>query len=265
MWTPRQQQPKGTLTHAQFVASIPASKAALEVGALDKPILNPNTHGQVFVLDVKGTEELRRYYANDPNVNTDRIVSVDYVWSGEPYSQLIDQRFETIVTSHNIEHQPDLVRYLNDLSSVLTDTGSVYLVVPDHRYCFDARKSPSTIVDVLGAHLGSYRAPTPTTVLVNELFNTHNDAFRHWHADHGRPVDLKDVQSLQKAYMAAKSKLAVSPYVDAHVWTFTPFSLCEVVHMLGLMGLTDLYVASCSETRMYDFEFYVVLQRRTTK
>lgn len=248
------------ITRAEFVASIPRDLASLEVGALDKPLLHPREYNNK-ILDVKDADALRKYYDGDRNVNAANIVDVDYIWSGQPYSELIPDRFDFVVSSHNIEHQPDLVRHLSDLSSVLKPDGRVYMIIPDHRYCFDAWKSASTIVDVLGAHLAGSRAPTPLSVLVNEVYNTHNSARHHWAGYHGNAIDLSNARALRTAFDKVKAKFASTSYVDAHVWTFTPKTLCEIMRVLFDMQMTDLRVEACSETRSNEFEFYVVLRK----
>jgi SAM-dependent methyltransferase len=252
--------PSAATSRPLFIASIPRNGLALETGALDKPILGRNVQN-LRVLDVMDTETLRNKYARDPNVNIRNIANVDYVWSGQLYSDLISERFDTIVSSHNIEHQPDLIAYLTNLSSVLQENGSVYLMIPDYRYCFDAFKRASTIIDVLGANISESRAPTATSILYSMAHDSHNDPVRHWKGDHGPPIDLTDATKLRILYTQLKSRFTATPYIDTHVWTFTPTTFCQIMHTLLQMGLTDLYVSSCSSTRMNEFEFFVVLKR----
>lgn len=62
-----------------------ASQIGVEIGPLDKPIVNRNM-GQIRYVDHDTTEALRLKYADFSNVDTDQIVDVDYIWGEKVWS-----------------------------------------------------------------------------------------------------------------------------------------------------------------------------------
>jgi hypothetical protein len=275
-----------------FAAACAEEKSALEIGPLHAPICR-RPPARVKYIDAFTTEELKEHYASDPNVDVASIVDVDYVWRGEPYSDLIKERFDSVVTSHNIEHVPCLVSFLNSLESVLCPVGRIYLAVPDKRYCFDHFKSDSSISDVLDAFFEKRHTLPPSALVRQALLVTHNEAVRHWKGDHGVPAFLDpqdfairlkrmsgEVGSLLTAEHAALlhgkqeasaargmleglcSFYKLDPGVhtgDQHAWIFTPGSFAEIIFLLNHLGLTKLFVNRLHPTAYGSHEFYAVL------
>jgi 2-polyprenyl-3-methyl-5-hydroxy-6-metoxy-1,4-benzoquinol methylase len=278
-----------------FAAACAGEKSVLEIGPLHAPICR-RPAARVKYIDAFTAEELKEHYASDPNVDTAAIVDVDYVWRGEPYSDLIKERFDSVVTSHNIEHVPCLVSFLNSLESVLRSGGSIYLAVPDKRYCFDHFKSDSSISDVLDAFFEKRQTLPPSALVRQALLVTHNEAMRHWKGDHGNPAFLnpeefvvrlkrmsgevaqpaasEDTPPLREKREAGTGpgmleglhslyKLDASVHTgDQHAWIFTPGSFSEIIFLLNYLGLTELFVDRLHPTAYGSHEFYVVLRKR---
>lgn len=98
-----------------------SSFLSLEIGALHKPHLIGNS---VRYLDVFTTDQLRENYKHDPNVNIDDIVDVHYLG----FDQIKDSSLDLVFSSHNVEHQPDLVRHFQTLERILNVNGQVFFV-----------------------------------------------------------------------------------------------------------------------------------------
>ena len=277
-----------------FAAACAEEKSALEIGPLHAPICR-RPAARVKYIDAFTTEELKEHYASDPNVDTSSIVDVDYVWRGERYGDLIKERFDSVVSSHNIEHVPCLVSFLNSLESVLCSGGSIYLAVPDKRYCFDHFKSDSSISDVLDAFFEKRQALPPSALVRQALLVTHNESMRHWNGDHGtpafsnseefaarltkmsgavaQPASATDAPTLREKPAAdgglgmleglrALYKLDASVHTgDQHAWIFTPGSFAEIIFLLNHLGLTDLFVDRLHPTAFGSHEFYAVLRK----
>ena len=237
----------------------------LEIGPLHTPICK-RPACKARYLDVFTTDQLRANYADDPHVPIEQIVEIDYVWKGERYDELMAERFDGVVSSHNIEHVPCLVSFLANLGSCLVDGGRVYLAIPDKRTCFDHFKIESSIVDVLEAHYIKVKRPPPTALLRHLLLRTHNDSIRHWKGDHGEP-DLPDgFGSVTGAIRKKMHELyQVSSYTDTHCWVFTPGSFAEIVQYLFHEGLTGLTMETLHPTSYGSHEFYAVLVKRSGK
>lgn len=236
----------------------------LEIGPLHAPICR-RPPARVRYIDAFTTEELKRQYRSDPNVDVASIVEVDYVWRGEHYSDLINERFDSVVTSHNIEHVPCLVSFLSNLESVLNPGGAIYLAIPDKRYCFDHYKSEASLEEVVLAHYEKRTRPGVSSLLRQQLLMTHNKSLEHWLGNHGQPAFM--VCGTASGSRAAelgtmiKTLFETNNYVDTHVWTFTPVSFAQLISGLTVLGLTSLVLEAVHETAFGSHEFYAVLRK----
>jgi SAM-dependent methyltransferase len=251
------------IDRSTFINKIDKNKLSLEIGALHSPIIDPNVYNNVYILDVFDTDTLRKNYENDKEVDINKIVNVDYVWSGQKYNELItDRKFDQVLSSHNIEHQPDLIKYLNNISSVLIPGGLIYFIIPDKRYCFDHFKKESDIIDILSANIRQDIKPSISNLLEWRIKNTHNNADNHWNNDHG--ID-KTYNSTHLISIYTELKKIYNnnnyDYIDTHVWKFIPESFIKNINLLYLMELSDLNLIFCSDTKQNSHEFYAILQK----
>jgi SAM-dependent methyltransferase len=246
-----------------FIDKIDKNKLTLEIGALHSPIINPRIYKNVYIIDVFDTDTLRKNYKDDTSLDINDIVDVDYVWSGQKYNELItDKKFDQVISSHNIEHQPDLINYLNNISSILKPGGLVYLFIPDKRYSFDKFRSESDIIDILSANIRKDIKPQISTILDSRIKNTHNDVANHWNNDHGiNKID--DIQHLITVYTELNKIYNNNKYeyIDTHVWKLTPQSFVKNINLLYSMKILDLNLKFCSETEQNSLEFYAILQK----
>ena len=105
--------------------------------------------GDIRYIDHVDTDELRARYATHVGFDIDAIVPIDYVTHGSIYDTVgPDIPFDYVIVSHVIEHVPDVVGWLGDIRSVLSDDGVLSLAIPDHRRCFDALRSPTVTADL---------------------------------------------------------------------------------------------------------------------
>lgn len=136
------------LTHREdFVRLIPANADSLEIGPFYNPLLR-GSHTRYFDVMDKAALEARSRAIGAHNAVAPEI---DFI---SPIGDLsiVDADFDYILSSHCIEHQPDLVEHLQQVSRLLRPGGRYFLLVPDKRFCFDALLAESTIADVLDAH-----------------------------------------------------------------------------------------------------------------
>ncbi len=240
------------------------TSSILEIGPLHAPICR-RPPARVRYIDAFTTEELRYQYRSDPNVDVQRIVDVDYVWRGERYSELVGERFDAVVTSHNIEHVPCLVSFLSNLESILNTGGTIYLAIPDKRYCFDHYKSESSLEEAILAHQEKQTRPGVSSLLRQRLLVTHNESLEHWLGNHGQPAFMASGTERKKwkaeLETMINSHARNKNYVDTHVWIFTPVSFARLVSGLRALDLTRLELESVHETAFGSHEFYAVLRK----
>jgi len=243
-----------------FVNLIDLGGKILEIGPLDRPQFDAQSQNY-YSLDVFTKEQLINNYAADPHVIKENIVEPSYVISNNDYS-LIKEKFDCIFSSHNIEHMPCLVSFLNNLSSVLADKGLIYLAVPDKRYCFDHFKNESNIYDVLQAYYERNYRPRLMDVLKFLTQGTHNNPIDHWNGRHG---EINSESVLIQDYEKLLNQYKKGAYVDAHVSFFTPENFEKIIATLSALKLIDLEIHKIYHTLYGSFEFYVILKRKNDK
>lgn len=243
-------QSNGIATRDDFVELIPANALVLEIGPFCRPMLSgPNAR----FFDVLDQEHLRER-AKQIGLPDTRIPSIDYV---SPTGDLgiVPDSFDYVLSSHCIEHQPNLVGHLRHVSGLLRPGGRYFLLIPDHRYVFDAFISASTVAEVLDAHHADRKVHTLRSVIEHRALTTHNDPSLHWAGNHGVLVDTV----LRVTGAVQEWEAAAGGYIDVHAWYFTPESVEQLLSTLRLATYIDLVVERVYPTRRGNNEFWMVL------
>ena len=231
----------------------------LEIGPSHNPMAPKKAGYNVHVLDHATAEELRVKYTGHP-VNLDNIEEVDFVWRGEPLSQLVGREhcYDWIVASHVIEHVTDVVGFLQQCEKLLAPGGVISLVVPDKRYCFDYYRTLSNTGDALQAYTDKRVRHSPGTVF-DHFANASKmgEAITWGQQDSG---DIRMVHTIDEAEQYWKQALDNNEYIDAHSWKFTPASFRIILHDLQKLGLTELAEVVSFDT--VGFEFWISLGKR---
>ena len=69
------------------------------------------------------------------------------------------------ISSHNIEHTPCMITFLQNISSILKNGGYFFLAIPDYIYWFDIFKKPSDIFGVLNKYYTKIDNPQAEQIL----------------------------------------------------------------------------------------------------
>lgn len=214
-------------------------RPALEIGPFDCPFLEGDSVEYCDILDQAALRVRAVEHGRDPN--------------GCPYihhvGNLADikRSFGSVFSCHAIEHQPDLIAHLNDVSRLLDKGGAYFLVIPDKRYCFDHFLAETTMVDIQAGV--SRSRPTEKAVRDGNLQAAHNRAILHWLGIHGQPTP--DYDRLDRESQAFER----GEYVDVHQWMFTPSSFKTLMEDLGIFNVTVYDTAFASQ------EFMAVLRK----
>lgn len=249
----------------RFVARhAPRQGPGLEIGPSFNPLARKADGFRVDILDHADAPTLRAKY-RDAGVNLDHIEDVDFVWQGEPLSETLGRRgwYDWIIASHVIEHTPDLVGFLVECQTLLTEAGRLILVVPDKRYCFDHFQSLSSTGDALDAHQLRRTRPSP-----GRVFDHHANAVGKgrrgmlaWHRH--APGPLRLIHDMDGARGAWRQAQVGDAYIDVHNWHFTPESFRLVIEDLRDLGLLALGIIDGPTGA--GGEFCVCLQRANGK
>ena len=236
----------------------PAKTQGLEIGPLQNPMLR-KPEADVLYVDHVGTEALRAKYGNDPNVDPARIVEVDIVWSGGSLDAACrGRRFDYVIASHVIEHVPDLIGWLAQLKSVLHPSGTIRLVIPDGRYCFDYRRETSSVADMILAARANAVIPGPRQILDFGLNIAHRDLDEAWSGIPGSdPPPTR--QEYDRTLAVMEDARSTGAYHDVHCWVFTPFAFARLMRQLAAYGLLGFACTQCTATAENSLDFFVHL------
>ena len=234
-----------------FTALIGPDVKALEIGPLATPLLKGENVRYCDIMDQEGLKERAIGIGLDPN----QVPFISYVLGPEGLDG-IKEDFDAVLSSHCIEHQPDLVRHLQQVQRRLEARGGRYFVLaPDKRYCFDHYISETTIADIIDAHYGARTVHTLRNVIEHRALSTHNDAVVHWQAHAAKQtIDSTKIRDAINEWLSANGS-----YIDVHAWYLTPDSFAENIGLLRHLGFIQLSVERLYATRYGAGEFWAIL------
>jgi len=145
----------------------------------------------------------------------------------------------------------------DELAEILTDDGTIYLIVPDKRYCFDFFQPLSDTAKILGdRHAGRTRHSfeafyrSGTNVLNGDAIAWSQDGASNLRFAHGDPEHSRQM---------ANAGLAAARYTDSHENYFTPLSFMMLIDELRYLREIDLGPKVL--TRARGCEFLVTLRK----
>lgn len=221
-----------------ILKGIAKSDRGLEIAPWHKPLAPKRDGWNVTTIDVFDTPTLLEKAKRDPNVREDLIEEVDYVMSACDVGNL-DEQFDYIISSHNFEHLPNPIKFLQGVGKVLKPGGLLTMAVPDCRYTFDRYRPRTTTGEWLEAHEEGRVWPSPRQIFDNAAYFSENG-------------ELPPLPNF------------VTGQVDTHCSTFSPASLELMLIETQMMGLSPLSIESISKTRPSK-EFFVRLRNAPAK
>ncbi len=202
---------------------------------------------------------MRRKYRGH-GVNLENIEEVDFVWSGEPFPELIGDTgcYDWIIASHVIEHVPDLITFFQQCETLLKPQGILSLVIPDKRFCFDPFSPVSSTGNLLDAYAEKCLKPNS-----GQVFDCFANASKRngniaWADDsQGEPDELVHQFSDSQDHWARS--ISTADYIDTHCRRFTPSSFRLILTDIQKLNLTTLGIFEVYDTE--GCEFYVSLRK----
>jgi SAM-dependent methyltransferase len=258
----------------EILQHIGTGKRGIEVAPWHNPLVPAGGDREVVVLDVFDRPTLLTRAEMDPAIDRASIPNigeVDLVGSACDIAELATARFGTdvqfdfVVSSHNVEHLPDPIRFLRGCEALLAPGGILAMAVPDKRACFDFFRPHSGLGDLLQAFHERRERPTYAQTFGQLAYHAGLHTQGTVTGAFSINADINQI-SLQgdvvQAYAWWRERIDTddTQYHDSHCWTFTPSSLQLILTELILLGLIDFEILEVTEPS--GCEFFVHLRKR---
>lgn len=256
--------------------------SVLEIGPAWAPICN-HSKPNIYSIDICSQEELIKKAKADKNIKNSQIKNIpktDFLLSANDFSitkSVKNKKFDYIISSHNFEHFPNLIKYLNDYSSILNDNGYIVAFIPDCRFEFDNLRKKTSLADILSDYYNKRTKPSFKQALDMRILACDNNAHKHWtnHINslyNSKLLDLKprDDSILNKyanieytkEYIDNLYKESQETYIDTHNYTFTSKTFETYINTLFKLKYINLKIHRMYHTLRYKNEFCVVLKKQ---
>ena len=258
---------------------------ALEISPWDNPFLRGEN---VKYFDAADTETLRKSLqenATEAGRYANHLPEkIDFVSPSGDLS-VVDETFDVVLSSHVIEHTPDLIRHFQSVGNILNAGGLYVLLIPDKRYCFDYYHPESTIAEVMDAYNSERKIPRLADVINVAFTSTHNGPVNHWLGEHGerwgytdKPIHSDASVEVMGEFFRGKDKrvsrekllrlmgkydesVAQDRYISTHNWRFTPENFGYIVKLLSALKFIDLSLHRLCHTLWGRVEFIAILEK----
>lgn len=228
----------------------------LEIGPFDSPVL---TGEKVKYFDVLNKDELINRAININSINNLNNIPYIHFVNNCGNLNIINEKFDLVLSCHSIEHQVDFIQHLQDISNLLLPNGYYVIILPDKRYCFDHFIKETTIADVIDHHINKNKLHSIKSVIEHRALTCHNDCFRHWNNDHGEFIINSEV--IKNSINEYNCSIHNNEYLDVHSLQFTPNSIENILNLLYNLSYIDLKICEIYSTTKYNLEFYVILKK----
>jgi len=252
----------------RLIERVPVGARILEIGPGPRPVFPKSRFPNAKTVDHTTREELIRKFLPTAGVSAEVLASqieeVDYVWQSGPLHDLFakDDRFDLVFSSHNLEHQTDLISHFRSIQQLLTDAGEVIFVVPDYRRTFDAIRYPSTTSDVLIAQEEQRQRHSGKAAFDSLAYSIEvNPGRTVRRADLRKGVFSYSLDQAKKSFDAHPTAES-APYEDRHAWVFSPRSLEILLIELFLLDLIALVAIEVTPSAGNEFHCRLTHARR---
>ncbi len=209
----------------------PKEGKILEFGAFDYPTYF-KSEASIEYLDYFSKSELADLHTAAKPERVKNSIEVDHVIKEIDFAEYLTARFDLLIANHGIEHVPDLIRWLGNASSLLSNSsGRIFLSIPHKEYTFDKVRPLTTLSDLLFAHEEKLAAPSVQQVFESLYYYRPIRAKHVWEPDSEYPELLgrKRYQTARIAWETAKEKVGNGGFVDVHCTVFTYQSFLDLV------------------------------------
>jgi SAM-dependent methyltransferase len=254
------------MPRSEILAGISKEMRGIEIAPWFNSLAPKREGFNCLTLDVFDAKTLRERAERDQAIDREKIPlieDVDIVGSATEIASLIPDEdhgaFDYIVSSHNFEHLPNPIKFLQGCERVLKPGGVLVMAIPDARACFDFFRPFTATIDWLTAFREQRSKPSPEQVFQSHAYFATLDrngtsvcAFTI--RDSYEEIQVKgDIGAHYRKW----ARGADEGYEDAHCTVATPASFELLILETQLLGLVSMEFQPGSEPE--GCEFYVRL------
>ena len=245
----------------------------IEVAPFFNPAVPKRDGYDVLIFDVFDTQTLHGIAKDDPFIPDERIgeiEDVDFVGDASRIGEVLAEndllgRISYIVSSHNFEHIPNPIRFLQGCYDALEVGGVLSMAVPDFRACYDHYRIPTRLSDWLSAYHEDRTQPTAETffdakvnlAMYSRFGTTQHGCFMFPFDDPANFKPVRNLKSLYEDYVAHKAE--PGDYRDAHVSVIFPELIELMLSDLHHLSLVKFEIIEITQT--LGLEFYIHLRK----
>lgn len=235
----------------------PQQHVGLEIGPNLRALVPKNQGFAVEYIESLSTEQLREQISKKAPHEVDLVPNIDYVAAqGLVQDTGKVAHYDYVVSSHVLEHLPNLVQHFQEVKSVLKEQGVYGLIIPDKTLTLDYLRPCSSFGQVLEAYLLKRTRANLASYIDNLVYgvkNTENDSIC-WEAHSKLDLTKVYVQHPRKIEQLIASEQQEPPADwGGHVWVFTADSFISLFFDLQRFGLTQLELIDIQPTGEADF------------
>lgn len=242
------------------------SKRILELGPLNRPIADKNIYPNTFYCDICSTEEIRKLYSGNDYlkatgilIDPESIIPVDYVIQ-DNYKKTLEnvQKFDCVIASHVLEHMPDLIFSLQDISFVLKPGGIFCIIYPDKRYCFDHFRTSASFRDAYNVFRNGTKENAPMVLDFFYSVIPENNPHVFW--EKKEILNYLPETSYAEAIKHYEQVAEGMRMDDVHYWPFTDMNFLKFLYDCTKAQLLPFRCISFYPCQQDDQQFMVALQ-----
>lgn len=231
----------------------------LEIGAFDNPTFSKDEF-KVSYCDYFSNKELIKNHSVVKPQRLKNAVDVDYVVKDSFFIKHIEKKFDLIVANHVIEHIPNMIEWLHNISLILKKNGFLFLTLPHKEYTFDKLRCITNLRELVRNYHENIKAPTIHHVFDQLYYHRPIKAENVWNNNYNHLLLKQRFGSAEDALNEAKKRLNNNIYVDVHCNVFTYESFLDIVNEMEKTRFTTLSLYLSQNIIEPYNEFYVLLK-----
>lgn len=232
----------------------------LEIGACASPTFK-TPEVDIMFMDRLSTQELQKTVRLRNPKNAENIPKVNYVTTGKNFAKEIEQKFDLVIANHVVEHIPDLICWLRNISSILNSKGYLFLAVPHKEYTFDKERSLTALSEIIHNYEQDLEDPTRQQIFDFLYHKRPIKAVDVWNGNFEKSLSQKKSETARDTLNFVDTQLENKKHVDAHCCVYTHQSFLDICNELTRSEYIDLKIISSKNIEPPYNEFFVLFEK----